>query len=79
LLNIFISDLDKGMGCSLSKSDVDMQLGGMADTPEGHAAIQQGLDSLESWAERKLMRFHKSKCKVLHLGRNNCTLVQVRG
>ncbi|GAB0208185.1 mitochondrial enolase superfamily member 1 [Grus japonensis] len=46
-------------------------LGGVADTPEGCAAIQQHLDRLESWVERNQMKFHKGKCRVLHLGRNN--------
>jgi len=68
---LFNIDLDDWAECTLSKFADDTELGGVADTPEGHASIQRDLDRLEKWANRNLMKFNNERCEVLHLGRNN--------
>ena len=71
LFSIFTDDPDEGIVSTLSKYTYDTKLGGMADTPEVCAAIQQDLDRLESWALINKKWFNKSKCRVLNLGRNS--------
>ena len=69
LFNIFMNYLNEGIESSFNKFADDTKLGGMADIPEGCAAIQHDLDRLESWAGRNPIRFNKGKCRVLHLER----------
>lgn len=73
LFKIFMNDLDEGIDYTLSKFADYSKLRRLADTPEGCTAIQQDLDRLKSWLERYIMMFHKGKCRVLHLRRDNCT------
>ncbi|GAB0188822.1 protein FAM13A [Grus japonensis] len=71
LFNIFVSDMDSGIECTLSRFANDAKLCGVVDTLEGRDAIQRDLDRFERWARANRMKFNKAKCKVLHVGWRN--------
>lgn len=46
MFNIFVSDTDSGIKCTLNKFAGDIKLCGAAGMPEGQGAIQKDLDKL---------------------------------
>ncbi|GAB0179922.1 mitochondrial enolase superfamily member 1 [Grus japonensis] len=68
LFDIFVSDMDNGIECTLSKFANDTKLCGVVDMQEGRDVIQRDHNRLERWACANRMKFNKAKCKVLHVG-----------
>ena len=71
LFNIFINYINIEIECTLSKFADDIKLYGVVSIPKRWDAMQRDSDRLKQRAQVNLMRFNKSKCKFLQLGRGN--------
>ena len=70
---VFINDIDSYalLISILNKFADDTKLGQVVSTLGQVSALQTCLDELVTWSEIWGMDFNVSKCKVMHLGRNN--------
>ncbi|GAB0177916.1 mitochondrial enolase superfamily member 1 [Grus japonensis] len=69
--NVFVSNMDSGIECTLSKFIDDTKVCGVVNTLGRRHTIQRDLDRLRRWSCANLMKFKKAKCKVLQMGRGN--------
>jgi len=61
LFNIFVSDVDSGMECTLRRFVDEPKMCGVADMLEGRDTFQRDLKKLEKWACVNPMKFNKAK------------------
>ena len=68
LFTIFINDLPEGLvnNCKIFADDTKLY-GNANDSNE----IQRDIDKLQDWSDKWNLYFNVSKCKVMHIGRNN--------
>ena len=68
LFIIFINDLPDGIKsiCKIFADDTKLY-----NSHNNHITIQKDLLAFLEWSEKWLLKFNKSKCSVLHMGKNN--------
>lgn len=64
LFDIFINNLENGMGSSLSKLVVDTKLDGEYSMLAGKGLFQTYLNRPDKWTDRKLPRFSKVESTI---------------
>lgn len=69
--SLFNNNLYNWAGSTLSKCEDVTNMAGVIVIADGCAAVQRDLNSLERWANTKLMTVNREKGQVLHLRRNS--------
>ena len=71
LFLIYINDIDEVVKSTIIKFADDTKILRKVSTDEDIAMLQDDMDQLVTWSEDWQMLFNISKCKVIHIGRNN--------
>ena len=71
LFVVYINDLDEGIASKISKFADDTKIGFSIKNESDRARAERDLELLDEWSKKWLMKFNKSKCKILHVGHNN--------
>jgi hypothetical protein len=71
LFIIFINDMPDAVHSLLLMFADDAKVFRRVDSVEGSTRLQEDLRKLSEWADKWLMTFNASKCKVMHLGYKN--------
>ena len=71
LFLVFINDMPESVLAPISMFADDSKLYCRADTPQEVAQLQSDFQALVKWSDTWQLPFNESKCKVLHLSRNN--------
>ena len=69
LFLVYVNELPSLVQCGIKMFADDAKLYmGLQDGSDA-LKLQQGLDTLACWSDKRLLRFNTSKCKVMHCGR----------
>ena len=71
LFTLFVNDLPQSISSIISMFADDTKVYLPLTADNSSEDLVADLNYLQLWAERMQMRFHPSKCKVMHLGKNN--------
>ena len=71
LFTVFVKDMDEVVRAFLRKFADDTKMAMVIRNQEDARRFQEDIDRLVEWAREWAMVFNASKCKVMHLGRNN--------